>query len=211
MGRRGRRGLRPRVAPGALLLFAAVLAAPTVAAAFDADATFAKGTTIFGLQLGGGVENNVEQLARVHNDISFVTFEPRLSYLFFEPFGTGKLKGALETGFEGWFQYYVSPSPTSTAEGLKLALRYHFIGLGPLVPYLEVLAGAAGTNLRTNLINSDFTFVLEAGAGISYFVTPGVAINLGYRFQHISNGGTSVPNTGFNSDSGVLGVSFFFH
>ena len=208
MGRRGRRGLRPRVAPGVLLLFAAVLAAPTVAAAFDADATFAKGTTIFGLQVGGGVENNIERGR--HAGISFVNFEPRLSHLFFEPFGAGKLKGALETGFEGWFQYYLTPS-SSTAEGLKLALRYHFIGLGPLVPYFELLAGAAGTSLRTKLINSTFTFVLEGGAGLAYFVTPDVAINLGYRFQHVSNGGTSVPNTGFNSDSGVLGVSFFFH
>jgi len=40
----------------------------------------------------------------------------------------------------------------------------------------------------------------EAGAGVSYFV----------RFQHISNGHTSHPNRGFNSDSGTGGVSFYF-
>jgi opacity protein-like surface antigen len=50
----------------------------------------------------------------------------------------------------------------------------------------------------------------EAGAGVSYFVTDTVALTGGYRFQHISNGHTSHPNRGFNSDSGTGGVSFYF-
>ena len=70
-------------------------------------------------------------------------------------------------------------------------------------------AGAGGTSLRVPEINSSFTFVLEGGAGLAYFVTDKVAVNFGYRFQHISNGNTSSPNRGFNSDSGVIGVSYF--
>lgn len=59
-------------------------------------------------------------------------------------------------------------------------------------------------------IDSTFTFVLEAGAGLAYFVTDTVALNVGYRYQHISNGRTANPNRGFNSDSGLGGVSFYF-
>ena len=59
-------------------------------------------------------------------------------------------------------------------------------------------------------IDSTFTFVVEAGVGLSYFVTDNVALNAGYRFQHISNGHTSNPNRGFNSDSGVVGASYYF-
>ena len=59
-------------------------------------------------------------------------------------------------------------------------------------------------------IDSTFTFVVEAGAGLSCFITDALAINAGYRFQHISNGHTSTPNRGFESDSGVVGVSFYF-
>jgi hypothetical protein len=191
---------------GALLLLGVV---PGVGAAFDAGTEFARGTTILGLQVGGGAQNNVED-QRVISGISFLNFTPRLSYLPFKPFASGRLRSAIEPGLEGWFQYYREPE-VATAEGLKVALRYHFIGLGPLVPYLEGTAGAGGTNLDVREIRSQFTFVLEAGAGISYFLTPGVAINLGYRFQHVSNGNTSKPNRGFNSDTGVLGVSFFFH
>jgi len=184
----------------------AVLSLARPAPAYDAEAAFAQGTTIFGLQVGGGMANNFEG-HRTVSDISFITAAPRVSYLFFSPFGAGRLRSAVEPGIEGWFQYYLSPA---TAEGLKLALRYHFIGLGRLVPYLEAMAGAGGTNLRVPEIDSTLTFVLEAGLGLSYFVTDRVALNAGYRFQHISNGHTSNPNRGFNSNSGVVGVSFHF-
>lgn len=192
----------------AALAAMAVLSLARPAPAYDPEVTFARGTTIFGLQVGGGAANNVEG-HRTVSDISFVTETPRLSYLFFAPFGSGLLRSAFEPGLEGWFQQYLSPH-SATAQGLKLTGRYHFIGLGRLVPYLEATAGAGGTSLRVPEIDSTFTFVLEAGAGISYFVTDSLALNAGYRFQHISNGHTSDPNRGFNSDSGVLGVSYHF-
>lgn len=186
----------------------AVLTLVCQAPAYDSEAAFAKGTTIFGLQVGGGAANNVEG-HRTVTDISFLTVAPRVSYLFFAPFGGGLLRSALEPGVEGWFQYYLAPRE-ATAQGVKLAMRYHLIGLGRLVPYAEVTAGAGGTNLRVKEIDSTFTFVLEAGAGLSYFITNAVALNAGYRFQHISNGHTSNPNRGFNSDTGIGGVSFYF-
>jgi lipid A 3-O-deacylase len=178
------------------------------APAFDTDATFARGTTVLGLQVGGGAANNVEG-HRTVSDISFLTVAPRVSHLFFSPFGSGLLRSAVEPGIEGWFQYYLSPHE-ATAQGIKVATRYYLIGFGRLVPYFEGTAGAGGTSLRVREIKSTFTFVLEAGAGLSYFVTDTVALNAGYRFQHISNGRTSRLNRGFNSDSGIGGVSFFF-
>jgi opacity protein-like surface antigen len=192
----------------AAVVMLAVLALVCPAAGFDPEATFAKGTTVFGLQVGGGVANNIEG-HRTLSDISFLNATPRVSYLPFSPFGSGLLRSALEPGVEGWFQYYLSPNE-ATAEGLKLAMRYHLIGFGRLVPYFEVIAGAGGTSLRVKETDSAFTFVLEAGGGLSYFITDTVALNAGYRFQHISNGHTSSPNRGFNSDTGISGVSFYF-
>lgn len=186
----------------------AVLALVYPVAAFDPEGTFAKGTTVLGLQVGGGVANNIEG-HRTLSDISFLNAAPRVSYLFFSPFGSGLLRSALEPGVEGWFQYYLSPNE-ATAEGVKLAMRYHLIGFGRLVPYFEATAGAGGTSLRVKEIDSAFTFVVEAGGGLAYFVTDTVALNAGYRFQHISNGHTSSPNRGFNSDTGIGGVSFYF-
>jgi hypothetical protein len=186
----------------------AVVAVVCPAPAFDPEGAFARGTTIFGLQVGGGAANDIED-HRTLSDISFVNVSPRVSYLWFSPFGSGFLRSAFEPGVEGWFQYYLSPKE-ARAEGLKLAMRYHLIGFGRLVPYLEVNGGAGGTNLRVKEMDSTFTFVLEAGAGVSYFIRDTVALNVGYRFQHISNGHTSTPNRGFNSDTGSGGVSFHF-
>jgi hypothetical protein len=191
---------------GALLLWGAL---PTIAAAFEADTAFAKGTTVLGLQVGGGVQTNIAGDPPI-TGISFVNVMPRLSYLPFEPFGSGWLKSAIEPGLEGWFQLYLEPR-VFTAEGLKITLRHHFVGLGPLVPYLELTAGAGGTNLTVQETQSRLTFVLDGGAGVSYFMTSGIALNLGYRFQHIFNGNTAHPNRGINSNTGVAGVSFHFH
>ncbi|HWM80245.1 MAG TPA: acyloxyacyl hydrolase [Methylomirabilota bacterium] len=199
-----------RFALGLILLVLAMATSPVDAAAFDAEQEFAQGTKAFGVSFGGGVQNNYEG-HRTISDISFVNFNPRLSYFFFEPFGPSILRGAFETGLEGWFQYYLSPE-SATAEGLKLAFRYHLLGLsvGPFVPYLEGTAGAAGTSLKVMEIDSPFTFVLEAGIGLSYFITPGLAVNVGYRFQHISNGHLYQKNRGFNSDSGIVGLTWYF-
>jgi opacity protein-like surface antigen len=193
-----------RAALGALLLACVVPAA----AAMDAESVLTKGTWALGLQVGGGQQNNVEN-HRTISGVSFVNIEPRLGYFPFEQFGKGWLKGALETGLEGWFQYYLEPD-TATAEGLKLALRYHVLGFGPLVPYIEAAGGAGGTNLKVREIRSTFTFVVEAGAGVSYFVTREMAINAGYRFQHLSNGHTASSNRGVNSDSGIIGLTYYF-
>src|SRR6185295_6844652 len=94
-----------------LMVTAAALAALALvgpARAYDPEAVFAKGTTIFGLQVGGGVANNIED-HRTLSDISFLTATPRVSHLFFSPFGSGLLRSAVEPGIEGWFQYYLTP------------------------------------------------------------------------------------------------------
>jgi hypothetical protein len=50
-------------------------------------------------------------------------------------------------------------------------------------------------------------FFVPLGSGL---LRSAVAPNAGYRFQHISNGHISNPNRGFNSDTGIGGVSFYF-
>src|SRR4026208_506334 len=90
----------------------AVLAVVRPAAPYDPPTAFAKGTTLFGLQGGGGVHNNIEEHGTV-SDISFVNFTPRVSHLFFSPFGSGLLRSAFEPGPAGWVSYYLAPKETS--------------------------------------------------------------------------------------------------
>ena len=62
-------------------------------------------------------------------------------------------------------------------------------------PYTEFAGGPFWTDLAGKIPeeSSQFNFILTAGFGVSYFLTDQAALNVGYRFQHISNGGTQLP------------------
>lgn len=180
-----------------------------LALGYDPEGEFKRGTIVVTPSVGGGVQNNVEDHGSV-SDIALVNATTRVSVLPLDPLGSGPWRGALEAGLEPWLQFYVSHE-FATAEGLKLAFRYHFLGASPVFPYVEALAGIGATSLDAREVNSTQAFVLEAGVGLSYFVTEGIALTAGYRFHHISNGNTGDPNRGFNADTGVIGISFFYH
>ena len=188
-------------------LVASLTAAP--AAAFDPEQTFPKGGRVLSLEGGAGSQNNLEH-KRVQTGIDLWWVQGRASLL---PFGTsgrdGAFYGALELGLEPIFQKYTGPVDAYFA-GLGLGARYHFLSLGAFAPYVELGAAAGGTNLRAIEIDSSFTFRLYGGLGASVFVTDRIALYAGYRMVHLSNGNTSRPNRGFETNTGVGGVSFFF-
>jgi hypothetical protein len=181
------------------------LAAP--ASAFEAEAVFHKGALIFSLEGGYGAQDNL--LDDFESGLRFWNVGTRLGLVPFEPIGSGPLRGAIEIGLEPFFQRYTDPTPAFFA-GLTVVGRYHFLGLGRVVPYVEAAAAAGGTDLSVPEIRSSFTFLIFGGAGISVFVTDRAAVYAGYRYQHVSNGHTSDPNRGFESQTGVVGFSYFF-
>jgi lipid A 3-O-deacylase len=182
---------------------------PGTGRAEDPAAVFARGTKILGIQGGGGVQNTIAVDTTI-TDVSFLNLTPRASFVPWDRFGRGWLRGAVEVGLEGWFQYYLNPDGAAAA-GLKAAARYHLLEFGRMVPYLELTAGVGGTSLTVREIRSSIIFVLEAGAGISYLVSDRVAVTAGYRFHHLSNADIESPNRGINANTAILGMSFFFH
>jgi len=181
---------------------------PGRALCYDPNDTFRKGTFVLSTEAGGGKQHDVAP----HPDetgLEFLNGGVRLSLLPFGPTLSGPLYGALEVGLEPFAQGYVDPVRAYFA-GLAAVGRYHFLSLGRFVPYFEVAGAAGGTTLRVREIKSAFTFLLFGGVGASYFVTDHTALYVGYRIQHVSNGDTSKPNRGFESYTGVAGVSFYF-
>jgi opacity protein-like surface antigen len=172
----------------------------------DAGAVYAKGTTIVTVNLGGGVNMDLPFDA---TDVSFINGSARFGYLPLDPLGPGMLRGSVEVGLEPFVQFYLEPSHVSQ-EGLKAVGRYHFISIAPIVPYVEFAAGVMHSSLKIDEIRSRHAFSLEAGAGLSYLLTPTLALTAGYRFQHLSNANTESPNTGINSNIGLIGLSFLF-
>lgn len=199
--------MSPR-ALGVLVVLAGALVLASPARAFDPAQTFAPGTFVLSGEAGYGEQHNVE--AQEHQTgLDFANGGVRFGWLPFGPVGPGILYGAFEAGLEPFYQRYVEPVDASFG-GLAAVFRYHFLSLGRLVPYAEVSGAAGGTDLKVREINSDFTFLLFGGVGSSFFLTDRTALYAGYRLQHVSNGNTKSPNRGFESHTGVIGVSVYF-
>ena len=157
---------------------------------------------------GGGSQFNLEG-KRHQTGLDFWNTGVRFSLIPWGPVGPRILRGALEVGLEPFYQRYTDPVHAFFA-GLAAVGRYHFLSLGRVVPYAELLLAAGGTDLRVREIDSDFAFLLQGGGGFSVFVTDQLAMYAGYRYQHVSNGNTDTPNRGFESHTGVAGVSYYF-
>jgi hypothetical protein len=186
----------------------ALLLLVSPASAFDASTPFAKGAFVLSVE-GGGGKADPWQRHSVNTDIEFWNAGVRVSLLPFGPGGPGPLFGALEVGLEPFYQRYTGNLDAFWA-GLAAVGRYHFLSLGRFVPYVEAAGAAGGTDLNILEMDSDFAFLLFAGVGASVFVTDHTAIYAGYRMQHVSNGGTESRNRGFESHTGVIGVSTYF-
>ena len=200
--------VRPLRLLATTVVVAALMVIASPAQAFDPEQTFTPGAFVLSLGGGGGAQTNFSSSHRQSIDLWSV--EARASWV---PFGTagkdGPFYGALETGIESIYQEYFGRA-TGYWAGVGLAARYHFLGLGRFVPYVEIGAAAGGTNLKLFEIDSSFAFRLYGGAGASLFVTDRIAMYAGYRIVHVSNANTSQPNRGFEANTGVLGVSFYF-
>lgn len=191
----------------ALLVVVVLVALAAPAIAFDANDTFKKGGYVLSLEGGWGDQSNLED-KRFQSGIDFWNTGARFGYLPFAAAGPGPLHGSLEIGLEPFYQRYDRPGHAFFA-GLGAVGRYHFLSLGRVVPYVEVMAAAGGTDLKVLEIDSTFTVLLHGGVGLSAFLTDHVALYGGYRLQHVSNGNTSRPNRGFESNGAVFGLSVF--
>lgn len=195
--------------PLTLLLLVASLLAAQPAAAFDAEQTFRKGAFVLSGEGAYGWQFDLED----NSDFSAIEFFDLAVRFGFLPFGTlgkdGPFYGAFEVGLQPMYQGYVKPQERFWA-GLSAVLRYHILALGRVVPYVELAGSAGGTDLNLPEIRSDFAFIIFGGVGASVFFNDRSAVYAGYRWQHVSNGNTSRPNRGFESNVAVLGLSLFF-
>jgi opacity protein-like surface antigen len=191
----------------AMLIVASVV--PAMAA--DPVSSFREGTTVWSIEAGAGSQDNIG-IDTGETGLDLWLAGLRVGRLVTDSWGSGLLRGAVELGLEALYQRYTHPVRASF-QGLAAVGRFHGLGLGlgrgRVVPYLEGLAAAGATDLEVREIDSEFTFWLAAGAGLSVFVTDSTAVYVGYRLVHVSNGNTDSPNRGVEAHTGMLGVSFF--
>jgi opacity protein-like surface antigen len=140
-----------------------------------------------------------------------VAFMPSWMMTLSDPLGDSWYRGQVSLGAEMVYIQFQEPILTH-GFGFTPKIKYTFVALDRIRPYAEFAGGPFWTDLAGNIPeeSSRFNFVLTAGFGISYFLTDRAALNVGYRFHHISNAGTRYPNAGLNAGLPFGGFSFFF-
>ena len=128
-----------------------------------------------------------------------------------DPIGDGWNRGQVSIGAEVVYIQFQEPILTHGI-GFTPKIKYTFVALDQIRPYAEFAGGPFWTDLAGKIPeeSSRFNFVLTAGFGLSWFITPQTSFNVGYRFHHISNAGTRYPNLGLNASLPFGGFSFYF-
>jgi hypothetical protein len=85
----------------------------------------------------------------------------------------------------------------------SLLARRRFDNIGAFEPYVEAGTGPMWATRQIPESTSRFNFMTQIGAGVNVG-----RLRIGYRFQHVSNGGYSPRNPGVNVSSLLLGVRF---
>ena len=136
---------------------------------------------------------------------------PSWAMVLTDPIGKSFYRGQLLLGAEIVYIQFQEPFLTHGV-GFTPKIKYMFEGTGRLRPYIEFAGGPFYTDLggRIPEESSRFNFILTAGGGLSWFFTSQFSFNVGYRFHHISNAGTRMPNLGLNSSLPFGGFSFYF-
>jgi opacity protein-like surface antigen len=177
--------------------------------AADGSTTITVGTQEVGLAAGYMLPH---RLTKDHTTKQQgVAFMPSWMMTITDPVGDSWYRGQVSLGAEMVYIQFQEPFVTHGI-GFTPKIKYSFVALDRIRPYAEFAGGPFWTDLAGKIPeeSSRFNFVLTAGFGVSYFLTDRAALNVGYRFHHISNGGTRYPNLGLNASLPFGGFSFFF-
>jgi opacity protein-like surface antigen len=179
------------------------------AGAFSADRLFEKGR--FETALTGGAFFSPFPPCPNRPSIDYTFTSVQLGYMLGDAKGSGLLRGNFELAGEG-FGSAVTKGDGSYIAGGTLWLRYNFVHStsARLVPFAEAGAGMVSTDLNREIVGQPFNFNLDLGLGTRYFIARNWALNLEYRYQHISNADTAKNNMGINACGPFLGISCFF-
>jgi len=173
------------------------------------DGYFSSGRYEAGLTGGAFFSPFVATRGRPTINYSFTSVQ--LGYMLGDVKGDGWWRGNFEVAGEG-FGSGIFDDPGTYIAGGTLWLRYNFVPRRSpgLVPFVEAGAGAVSTDIDRGIVGQPFNFNLDLGIGVRYFIARDWALNLEYRYQHISNANTGPNNLGINACGPFLGISHFF-
>jgi lipid A 3-O-deacylase len=192
---------------GAGLLAAVICLSPRMACADEPTSHATIGTQTVGLAVGPFFP--IRMLSGQSSKLFGAAVIPSWSITLTDPIGSNWYRGQVSLGAE-LLAFGTSEPLTGYGVGVTPKLQYAFAGLDRLRPYIEGGGGPIWTDLggRVPEQPGQFNFVVWGGAGCAWLLTPRWALNVGYRFVHISNSGTRTPNAGLNYGLPFVGLTF---
>jgi opacity protein-like surface antigen len=146
-------------------------------------------------------------------DVEILSFAPRWGIAVGDQWAPGRwYETRAQVFLEGTFLWETRPK-SGSALGAALMLRFNALALRAstgLVPFFSIGAGIVA--LDFDLIDQDdgLNFTPQMGIGLRYMLTEGASLELEWRYYHISNAGSHLPNHGINTNMLLLGTSIFF-
>ncbi len=117
----------------------------------------------------------------------------------------------------GTFSFFLEPqlnivvNPSTDFEcGVGFGIQYSYPFMDKLSAYIMGSTGPHYISVVTREQANGFLFSNVVGAGLYYYLTRNSAINVGYRFRHLSNADLAMPNGGINTNFAIVGYSVFF-
>src|SRR5436309_1129747 len=192
-----------------LMFFASIAQAESLSSAIQARDVVKRGSLEIGL-MSGYLQGN-EILTSTSSNRSALYILPRAAMVMTPELGSRFYAGNLAVGLEPLYAHYFKPFGASAAGG-SLVLKYNFLSFGRWMPYWDVGLGMLWTNLAPRIPeqSTPFNFLLEIGPGLHYFATERVALTIGVRFHHISNGEIGERNLGLNATLAYAGILVFW-
>jgi hypothetical protein len=167
------------------------------------------GTQTWGLTTG--LFHPIRLLPGQSSKLFGVAAMPSWTITVTDPIGSSWYRGQVALGAE-LVAFWTSQPVTASGVGVTPKLVYTFTGLNRLRPFIEGGGGPLWTDLggRVPEQPGQFNFIVWGGAGCGWLLTPEWILQAGYRFVHISNAGTSQPNSGLNYGLPFVGLSYMF-
>lgn len=143
------------------------------------------------------------------DDLTGFQLLPHLGFVLTDTVGPPWVRGNLELLAEPALIHFRDDTYSSTVVGASGLARWVFAGTWQVRPYVEVGIGALLGETALYQTDCEVNFILQAGPGLLVSLTDRTTLAVGYRFQHVSNGGACRRyNVGINSSALYLSVSY---
>lgn len=120
-------------------------------------------------------------------------------------------------GHKGTLSFYLEPqinpvfNPETEIEfGVGAGFQYMYPVMEPFSLYVLASTGPHYISVKTEDQASGFAFANYLGTGLYLHLIKNAALNIGYRYRHVSNANTKKPNSGIDTHLGIVGFSLFF-